>query len=351
MTNNLLVSEQQAVFEGLKDKIFIELLIADLNSVNLYSYLVYNQRDAGYKNKTNIRESFVQTISLNELSDVLNSSGKIKGATLIFPNIGFCRKQLYRIIKIIEDSGINYQIFFNFKQQNDYLSYTLKDMERIIPINKIDAIKEDDTDYCISNIKYESINHSIKRCIDIMASLVLLILLSPFFLIVGVFIRLYGANSIFYKPTRVGLHGKSFKMYKFKSMYDDDYSGLKSTVENDPRITPIGKFIRRNNIDELPQLYNVLRGEMSLVGPRPHRVFLSESMHGEVPNYSLRYLVKPGITGWAQANGWRGPTDTITQKKQRTFHDIYYVGNWNIFFDIKIMFMTLFGKKSSKNAF
>ena len=257
----------------------------------------------------------------------------------------------YQLVEIINDSGINFELFFNFKVNNNYLQYSFDELMNIVSISNLHKLEANNTDYKIRNIKCEGINFLIKRFVDITASLCAMFILSPIFLITALFIKFHGAKSVFYKPTRIGLHGKPFKMFKFKSMYDDDFSGLKSTIENDPRITPIGRFIRRHNIDELPQLYNVLKGDMSLVGPRPHRVFLSESLHSEIPNYSLRYLVKPGITGWAQANGWRGPTETEIQKRERTLHDIFYVGNWNIFFDIKIIIMTILGTKSKKNAF
>jgi len=124
-----------------------------------------------------------------------------------------------------------------------------------------------------------------------------------------------------------------------------------STTENDPRITKLGTRLRKYSIDELPQFFNVLIGNMSVVGPRPHRRFLDRQLQETVLKYMVRHYVKPGITGWAQVNGWRGPSVTDQQKKQRTEHDLYYVENWTFWFDVKIIFFTLFSKKTHSIAF
>ena len=354
MTTKLSITKNYQVLKKNNYNLYIEILSEKISFVNLYSCPNYKSSQQNQNTALDlpyISQFFVAKVAINDLEDVLNNSGKVHRITLIFPNVGFCRNSFYQLVKIISDSGINFELFFNFKEHINYLEYSLNELRNIVPVSKIKILEANNTDYKLSNIKCEGINFLIKRFVDITASLSAMIILSPVFIITALLIKLNGARSVFYKPTRVGFYGKSFKMFKFKSMYEDDFSGIRSTVENDPRITPIGRFIRRHNIDELPQLYNVLKGDMSLVGPRPHRVFLSESLHSEIPNYSLRYLVKPGITGWAQANGWRGPTETEMQKRERTLHDIFYVGNWNIFFDIKIIIMTILGTKSKKNAF
>jgi putative colanic acid biosynthesis UDP-glucose lipid carrier transferase len=158
---------------------------------------------------------------------------------------------------------------------------------------------------------------------------------------------------VFYCPIRIGKGGRPFKLFKFRSMMqnDDTSTGVQSTQENDPRITRVGKLLRKYSIDELPQFINVLLGTMSVVGPRPHRRYLNRQLQQDVYHYMLRHYVKPGITGWAQINGWRGPTDTEEQKRQRTLHDLWYVENWSFWLDIKIVYLTIFSSKVRKNAF
>jgi putative colanic acid biosynthesis UDP-glucose lipid carrier transferase len=124
-----------------------------------------------------------------------------------------------------------------------------------------------------------------------------------------------------------------------------------STQKDDPRITPLGKILRKYSLDELPQFINVLLGDMSVVGPRPHRSFLSQQFQDSVDKYMVRHYFKPGITGWAQVNGWRGPTDTEEQKAQRTHHDLWYVENWSLWLDIKIIYLTIFSRKAHTSAY
>jgi putative colanic acid biosynthesis UDP-glucose lipid carrier transferase len=136
-------------------------------------------------------------------------------------------------------------------------------------------------------------------------------------------------------------------------MHDNDScgNGMLSTKENDPRLTKLGRVLRKYNLDELPQFLNVFLGQMSVVGPRPHRRFLDQELQQCVYRYMIRHYVKPGITGWAQVNGWRGPTDTEEQKKQRTSYDLWYLEHWSLWLDIKIILLTLFSKKAYKTAF
>lgn len=192
-----------------------------------------------------------------------------------------------------------------------------------------------------------------KDLFDRVFSATALILLSPLFLFIALLIKLESRGPVFYCPIRIGKGGKPFKVYKFRSMRsnDDAAKGTMSTVENDPRITRIGRFIRKYSIDELPQFINVLMGDMSVVGPRPHRRFLDRQLQESVYKYMIRHYVKPGITGWAQVNGWRGPSETDEQKLQRTKHDLWYIENWSFALDIRIIFLTLFSKMAHRSAF
>jgi len=196
------------------------------------------------------------------------------------------------------------------------------------------------------------INSFIKRIFDICFSLFMLILFLPIFLTITIIIKITSKGPIFYRPVRVGYKNNAFKVFKFRTMYhtnEDD--GKKSTIRNDPRIISFGKLLRRYNLDEIPQFLNVFRGDMSTVGPRPHRVYLDKELQYSINKYMTRHYIKPGLTGWAQIYGWRGPTQTQEQKEQRTKHDLWYLRNWTFWLDIKIVFMTIFGKKSRINAF
>jgi lipopolysaccharide/colanic/teichoic acid biosynthesis glycosyltransferase len=178
-------------------------------------------------------------------------------------------------------------------------------------------------------------------------------MLSPLLLLTAIAIKLESRGPVFYKPIRLGVNNQPFTMFKFRSMRvnDDSQQGYKSTQKDDDRITRVGKIIRKLSIDELPQLFNVFINEMSLVGPRPHRIYLNEQLKQKMGNYMVRHHVKPGITGWAQIHGWRGPTETKHQYWGRTLHDLWYVEHWFFGLDIYILIMTIFGSKTRKNAF
>ena len=192
-------------------------------------------------------------------------------------------------------------------------------------------------------------NAYIKRIVDIFGALFGIILFSPVMLITAILVKLTDGGPIIYSQERVGLHNKPFKMYKFRSMAVQKPSEEKSkwTTPNDPRVTDVGRFIRKTSIDETPQFFNVLKGNMSLVGPRPERPFYVEKFREEIPHYMIKHQVRPGLTGWAQVNGFRG--DTSIQK--RIDHDLYYIENWTLGFDFKIMFLTIFKGFINKNAY
>ncbi len=188
-----------------------------------------------------------------------------------------------------------------------------------------------------------------KRIVDIIGSLVGIILFSPIMFIVAVLIKLTDKGPIIFAQERVGLHNKPFKMYKFRSMAVEppQKEAKKWTTKNDPRVTAIGRFIRKTSLDELPQFFNIFMGDMSLVGPRPERPFYVEKFRDEIPHYMIKHQVRPGLTGWAQVNGYRG--DTSIEK--RIDHDLYYIENWSMGFDFKILFLTVFKGFINKNAY
>lgn len=193
------------------------------------------------------------------------------------------------------------------------------------------------------------LNATVKRIVDIFGALVAIILFSPIMIVVAITIKLTSPGPIIYCQERVGLHNRPFKMYKFRSMtvQDPNKEKTKWTTPGDSRVTPIGKIIRKTSIDETPQFFNVLFGDMSLVGPRPERPFFVEKFKEEIPRYMIKHQVRPGITGWAQVNGYRGDTSII----KRIEHDLYYIENWTLGFDFKILFLTIFKGFINKNAY
>ena len=192
-------------------------------------------------------------------------------------------------------------------------------------------------------------NATVKRLVDIFGALVALVLFSPFMLLTVIGIKITSPGPVIFSQERVGLHNKPFKMYKFRSMTVQPAVKEKSqwTTPGDPRVTSIGRFIRKTSIDEMPQLFNVLKGDMSLVGPRPERPFFVEKFKEEIPRYMIKHQVRPGMTGWAQVNGYRGDT-SITKRIE---HDLYYIENWTLGFDFKILFLTFFKGFINKNAY
>lgn len=195
----------------------------------------------------------------------------------------------------------------------------------------------------------DSFNAALKRVIDLFGAVVALILFSPIMLLTAIAIRLTSPGPIIFSQERIGRHNKPFKMYKFRSMelQPPEEEKKEWTVQSDPRITGVGRLIRRMSIDELPQLINVLRGDMSLVGPRPERPFFVEQFKEEIPRYMVKHQVRPGMTGWAQINGYRGDTSI----RKRIEHDLYYIENWTVGFDFKILFLTFFKGFINRNAY
>lgn len=193
------------------------------------------------------------------------------------------------------------------------------------------------------------LNKAIKRTCDIVGSLICIVIFSIPMIVTAIIIKSTSKGPLIFKQNRIGLHNKEFAMYKFRSMevQAPDKEKQAWTTQNDPRVTPIGKFIRRTSIDELPQLFNVLKGDMSLVGPRPERPFFVEKFKEEIPRYMIKHQVRPGMTGWAQVSGYRGDTSII----KRIEHDLYYIENWSLGFDIKILFLTVFKGFVNKNAY
>jgi len=196
-------------------------------------------------------------------------------------------------------------------------------------------------------------NQIIKRIFDVVFSFIFLITLFPvFYIVFGILIKLSSSGSIIFKQKRTGIYGKSFDCYKFRSMKQNEDADEKQAEKDDPRITKIGQFLRRSNLDEIPQFYNVLRGDMSVIGPRPHMLRHTELYSSFIDKYMVRHLIKPGITGWAQVNGYRGETKTTEQMEGRVRYDVWYLENWSFILDMKILIITILNMfKGEKNAY
>ena len=201
----------------------------------------------------------------------------------------------------------------------------------------------------INDVPLQGFNTLTKRVIDIAISAFCLLLVAVPFGVIALLVRLTSKGPVFFHQERMGLDGKSFTIVKFRSMFDDAerYTGPIWATADDPRVTPLGRFLRRSNLDELPQLWNVLRGDMSLVGPRPERPHFVEQFKHRIPQYMLRHKVKAGLTGWAQVHGWRGNTPL----EKRIEYDLYYIENWSVSLDLKILWLTLLKGFFHKHAY
>ena len=244
--------------------------------------------------------------------------------------------RLEDIVASCEKSGVHTKFIPDYNNMIPTRPYT-EDLEGLPVIN-------------IRHVPLNSLfNKSVKRMVDMFGAVVAVTLFSPIMLATAVIIKLTSPGPLIYCQERVGLHNRPFKMYKFRSMEVQAPAAEKSrwTTPNDSRVTPIGRFIRKTSIDEMPQLFNVLMGDMSLVGPRPERPFFVDKFKEEIPRYMIKHQVRPGMTGWAQVNGYRGDT-SITKRIE---HDLYYIENWTLGLDFRILFLTFFKGFINKNAY
>ena len=187
---------------------------------------------------------------------------------------------------------------------------------------------------------------------DIIVGSIILTLISPVLLGIAMAVKLTSKGPVLFKQTRYGLRGEKILVWKFRTMtVCEDGDNVRQAQRDDDRFTPIGRFLRRTSLDELPQFINVLQGRMSIVGPRPHAVAHNEQYRSLIPGYMLRHMIKPGITGWAQINGWRGETNTVYKMKKRVEFDLEYMREWSLSLDIKIIFLTITRSFIDKNAY
>ncbi|MCI5622546.1 MULTISPECIES: undecaprenyl-phosphate glucose phosphotransferase [Anaerostipes] len=281
----------------------------------------FDYRGVKYIGKLSDLADYLEHTSLDEVAITLNLNEYDK---------------LEKLVAVCEKSGVHTKFvpdYYNFISTNPYT----EDLDGLPVIN-------------IRNVPLtNTLNRMIKRFIDIIGSIVALILFSPIMLVVAILVKRSSPGPILFAQERIGLGNKPFKMYKFRSMgvQDPKKEAKQWTTKNDARVTPVGKIIRKTSLDELPQFWNVLRGDMSLIGPRPERPLFVEKFKEEIPRYMIKHQVRPGITGWAQVNGFRGDTSI----RGRIEHDLYYIENWSLGLDIKILFLTFFKGFVNKNAY
>ena len=245
-------------------------------------------------------------------------------------------EKLRHIVALCEKSGVHTKFIPDYNNIIPTIPY-MEDLQGLPVIN-------------IRHVPLTNVfNATVKRCVDIFGALFGITLFSPLMLITAALIKITSPGPVIYSQERIGLHNRPFKMFKFRSMEVQDPNKEKKqwTTPHDPRVTPVGRFIRKTSIDEMPQFFNILIGDMSLVGPRPERPLFVEKFKEEIPRYMIKHQVRPGLTGWAQVNGYRGDT-SITKRIE---HDLYYIENWSLGFDFKIMFLTIFKGFINKNAY
>ncbi len=272
---------------------------------------------------------------LGGFSDLATAMGKYRPDQVLISLPRKYADRLDEILKSLKDEAIDIQLVPDI---HDYvtLGCAIEDFDGT-PIVKLNESPLD------------GIGALFKRATDFVLALVGLVALFPLLLVIAILVKITSKGTIFYSQERCGLDGRSFKMWKFRSMRIDaeTSTGAVWASPGDGRRTPVGAFLRASSIDELPQLWNVLRGEMSLVGPRPERPVFVDRFRSEIPHYMLRHKVKAGITGWAQVNGWRGDTSL----EARIECDLYYIRNWSYGLDLKILLMTLWKGFVNKNAY
>ena len=321
------------------------LLVGYSKSAEMYINRIRLNPQWGY----NIRGVLDDTIEAGTMYKGIKVLGKIDNLQYILPENKLdeivitlpleAYGKLEKIVALCEKSGVHTKFVPDY---SDFISGRLytEDIQGL-PVINIRAVPLTNT-----------FNMIIKRVMDIITAILGIIISSPVMLIAAIAVKLTSRGPLIFKQERVGLHNKPFYLYKFRTMYikedlDEELKKINWTTKDDPRVTKVGRILRKTSIDELPQFFNILYGQMSLVGPRPEQTAFVEKYKEEIPRYMIKHQVRPGLTGWAQVNGLRGDTSI----EERIEHDLYYIENWTVGLDIKIMFLTIFKGLINKNAY
>ena len=293
----------------------------------LTEYQTLGYKIVGYlDNHKKISENVIENLKIIGKINDLNSVLEKENINEIFITLPLEEaKEIINVIKIANNHIVNVRLVPDLLQYIT-LRASIEDLDGIPIIN-------------INDVPLQGWRSVVKRIMDIVISFIALVITSPLFLIISILIKLTSKGPVFYNQERVGMDGKPFMMHKFRTMVPDaeKETGPVMAKPDDPRLTKFGKFLRKFSLDELPQLFNVLKGEMSLVGPRPERPYFVKKFREHIPQYMLRHKVKSGITGWAQVHGLRQNTPF----DKRVEYDLYYIENWSLILDLKILWMTL----------
>lgn len=297
-----------------------------------WGYVIHGILDDRKRNGKSYRDVHVIG-DIDDLENVLNNNPYDEIAI----TLGIDQyERLESIVAITEKSGVHTKFIPDYNNIIPTRPYT-EDLDGLPVIH-------------VRNVPLtNSFNKFVKRTIDIAGSIFCILFFSIPMLVVAIIVKTTSEGPLIFKQERIGLNGRPFMMYKFRSMETQKASEEKKawTTPDDPRVTPIGKIIRKTSLDELPQFFNVLKGDMSIVGPRPERPFFVEKFKEEIPRYMIKHQVRPGITGWAQVNGYRGDTSI----RMRIDCDLYYIENWSVMLDIKILLLTVVTGFINKNAY
>ena len=274
--------------------------------------------------------------NLNEISEYLKNN-KTDIVYILLPFLK--QQQIKHVIQILSDTVSSIYLVPDFHYFDYINNVEISYMGNLPVLSLMDS-------------PLKGVNALIKRLEDLVLSIVILILVSPFMVAILICIKLTTRGPLLFKQWRYGLNGKPIKIWKFRTMTvcEDGYD-FKQATRDDSRVTKYGKFLRKRNLDELPQFFNVLQGKMSIVGPRPHAIKMNENYRKIIGGYMLRHKIKPGITGLAQINGWRGETDTLEKIEKRLKYDLEYFRQWSLLLDFKIIFFTILRGFKGQNAY
>ncbi|MCK4892720.1 MAG: undecaprenyl-phosphate glucose phosphotransferase [Calditrichia bacterium] len=314
------------------------ILVGSAKTIPYYYSQIQGDKNQFFEILGYFSEKKIDSIEISHLGRIQDMSALIKQLSPDALLLTFEASDDHKVLEILEISeGRNIELFFIPNILNIITSRTSSFEIVGTPVIRL------------KSVAFSGWQGFIKRSFDLLLSFIGLLLLSPLLFLISCLIKISSKGTIFYRQKRVGLDGKEFTMFKFRSMIVDAESktGPIWAKENDPRVTWIGKILRKSSLDELPQLINVLKGEMSLVGPRPERKIFVDEFQQSIPKYAERHRVRSGVTGWAQVNGLRGQSPI----EDRTRYDVFYIENWSLWFDIKIILMTIMAIVRGENAY